>query len=75
MFAVLTLGLADENDQKGTPIETSEAFETRGKAKGYLRRQVEKFEAHGYNTERDYWWARSKADKYSARRFFIQSVT
>jgi hypothetical protein len=71
MMTILTLGFATDNGE-GAPISSIEEFETRTAAEQHLRRHVATFEAHGYNRSQNYWWARSKRDKYKFRRFHIQ---
>lgn len=71
MLTIQALGFATENGD-GTPLQLSEEFATRTEAEHHVRRHVETFEAHGYNRSQNYWWARSKRDKYKFRRFQIK---
>lgn len=71
MMTIQALGFATENGD-GTPLPSSEEFATRTEAEHHVRRHVATFEAHGYNRSQNYWWARSKRDKYKFRRFHIK---
>jgi len=70
MVTIQALGFATENGE-GALIPSNEEFATRTEAEQHVRRHVETFEAHGYNRTQNYWWARSKRDKYKFRRFQV----
>ena len=70
MMTIQVLGFATDNGD-GTPLAPMQEFATRSQAEHHVRQHIAHFEAHGYNRSQDYWWARSKRDKYKFRRFHI----
>jgi hypothetical protein len=73
MVTIQALGFETENGD-GIVLPSSEEFATRNEAERHVRRHVETFDAHGYNRGQDYWWARSKRDKYRFRRFHVREA-